>query len=72
MTFLASDLRLPDLKEVILLKNKMDRYFIAILLPDHAKDRLVAIQPEFAADLRRIERRDLHLTLHFIGALDAL
>jgi hypothetical protein len=29
MTFLASDLRLPDLKEVILLKNKMDRYFIA-------------------------------------------
>ena len=45
----------------------MPRCFLAILLPDDAKDRLVAIQPAAAPGMRIIGRQELHLTLHFLG-----
>jgi 2'-5' RNA ligase len=49
----------------------MARYFIAIPLPDEAKDRLVAVQPPTMAGIRIIDRDEMHLTLHFLGEVSA-
>jgi len=43
------------------------RFFAAALLPDDAKDRLVAVQPPAFPAIRLIGRQELHLTLHFLG-----
>src|SRR5260370_33178183 len=47
----------------------MPRYFLAMPLPDEAKDRLVAVQPPAAPGMRLIGRQELHLTLHFLGEI---
>ncbi|PQO43876.1 RNA 2',3'-cyclic phosphodiesterase [Blastopirellula marina] len=48
------------------------RYFIAIPLPDDARERLLDARPVFVDGMRLIERQELHLTLHFLGELTAL
>ena len=45
----------------------MPRFFIAIPLPDKARDRLVAIQPPAIPGMRLVGREELHLTSHFLG-----
>jgi len=45
----------------------VSRYFLAIPLPDEAKDRLVAVQPAAIPGMRLIGRQELHLTLLFLG-----
>ena len=45
----------------------MPRYFIALPLPDEARDRLVAVQPPAVSGMRILAREELHLTLHFLG-----
>ena len=45
------------------------RYFIAAMLPDEVKDRLVELQPPAAPGMRLIGREEFHLTLHFLGEL---
>jgi RNA 2',3'-cyclic 3'-phosphodiesterase len=45
----------------------LPRLFVAIPLPDEAKDRLVAVQPSVAPGMRLLGREELHLTLHFLG-----
>ena len=45
----------------------MPRYFIALPLPDEARDRLVAVQPPAVSGMRILARDELHLTLHFLG-----
>ncbi len=45
----------------------MPRYFIALPLPEEARDRLVAVQPPAAPGMRILARDELHLTLHFLG-----
>lgn len=45
----------------------MPRLFVAIPLPDEAKDRLVAVQPPDVPGIRLLGREELHLTLHFLG-----
>src|SRR5262249_21131229 len=47
----------------------MLRFFLALTLPDEAKDRLVAVQPPPGAGMRVLGRDELHLTLHFLGEL---
>jgi RNA 2',3'-cyclic 3'-phosphodiesterase len=47
------------------------RYFVAIPLPDAARDRLVAVQPAAVPDMRILGRDELHLTLHFLGEVAA-
>ena len=47
----------------------MPRYFVAIPLPDDARDRLIAVQPPAIPGIRLVERDELHLTLHFLGDL---
>jgi 2'-5' RNA ligase len=47
----------------------MARYFLAIPIAHHAKDRLVAIQPPQVPGMRLIGRDEFHLTLHFLGEL---
>ena len=49
----------------------MPRYFIAIPLPDEARDRLVAVQPPAVPSMRLLGREELHLTLHFLGEVAA-
>lgn len=49
----------------------MPRFFVAIPLPDEAKDRLVAVQPPAIPGVRLLGREELHLTLHFIGEVAA-
>ncbi len=49
----------------------MPRYFIAIPLPDDARDRLVAVQPPAIPGMRILAREELHLTLHFLGEVAA-
>jgi 2'-5' RNA ligase len=49
----------------------MPRYFVAVPLPDEAKDRLVAVQPPAMAGMRLIDRDEMHLTLHFLGEVAA-
>ena len=49
----------------------MPRYFIAIPLPDEARNRLVAVQPPALPGMRILARDELHLTLHFLGELPA-
>ena len=49
----------------------MPRYFIALPLPDEARDRLVAIQPPAVPGMRILAREELHLTLHFLGEVAA-
>lgn len=49
----------------------MPRYFIALPLPDEARDRLVAVQPPALPGMRILGRDELHLTLHFLGELPA-
>jgi 2'-5' RNA ligase len=49
----------------------MPRYFVALALPDEAKDRLLAIQPPAVPGSRLPGREELHLTLHFLGEVDA-
>ena len=48
-------------------KLSVPRYFLAIPLPDEAKDRLVAVQPTAVHGIRLIDRHELHLTLLFLG-----
>jgi 2'-5' RNA ligase len=45
----------------------MPRHFVAIPLPDEARDRLVAVQPPVVSGMRLLGREELHLTLHFLG-----
>jgi 2'-5' RNA ligase len=45
----------------------MPRHFIALPLPDEARDRLVEIQPPAVPGMRLIGRDEFHLTLHFLG-----
>ena len=45
----------------------MPRYFIALPLPEEARDRLVAVQPPAVSGMRILARDELHLTLHFLG-----
>jgi 2'-5' RNA ligase len=47
----------------------MDRYFLAIPLPEQANDRLVAAQPPAVPGVRLVARPDFHLTVHFLGQL---
>jgi 2'-5' RNA ligase len=49
----------------------MTRYFVAIPLPEDAKDLLVAVQPPAIAGMRLIGRDEMHLTLHFLGEVAA-
>ena len=51
------------------MNNAMPRYFIAIPLPDDARNRLVAVQPPVLRGMRILARDELHLTLHFLGEL---
>lgn len=48
----------------------MFRYFVAIPLPDDAKDRVVGVQPRDVPGMRRLRHGELHLTLHFLGEVD--
>jgi 2'-5' RNA ligase len=50
----------------------MPRFFVALPLPDEAKDRLVAVQPPVTDGMRLIGRDEFHLTLHFIGEVSPL
>jgi RNA 2',3'-cyclic 3'-phosphodiesterase len=45
----------------------MLRFFVALPLPDEAKDRLIAVQPPAVQGMRLLGRDELHLTLHFLG-----
>ena len=47
----------------------MPRYFVAVPLPDEAKDRLVAVQPRTFPGMRLLGRQEMHLTLHFLGEI---
>jgi 2'-5' RNA ligase len=49
----------------------MPRFFVAIPLPDEARDRLIAVQPPAFPGLRILGREELHLTLHFLGEVAA-
>ena len=49
----------------------MPRFFVAIVLPDEAKDRLVAVLPPPAPGVRLIGRQEMHPTLHFPGEIAA-
>lgn len=49
----------------------MLRYFIAVPLPDDARNRLVTGQPPALPGMRILARDELHLTLHFLGELPA-
>lgn len=48
----------------------MPRLFIAIDLPDFVKDQLAEIQRFPVPGARRVQRQQMHLTLHFIGEVD--
>jgi 2'-5' RNA ligase len=48
----------------------MPRFFLAVPLPDDARNRLVAVQPVPFPGLRVLGWNELHLTLHFLGELD--
>jgi 2'-5' RNA ligase len=45
------------------------RYFVAVILPEHVKDSLLAALPPEILGMRRITRQEMHLTLHFLGEL---
>lgn len=45
----------------------MARFFVAVCLPEQAKNCLLAVQPAVVAGMRLVEPQDLHLTLHFLG-----
>jgi len=45
----------------------MQRYFVAVVLPDESKERLLSIQPSALPDMRLLGRHELHLTLHYLG-----
>lgn len=49
----------------------MPRYFVAIPIPEEAKDRLIRVQPRAVSGMRLLGRDELHLTLHFIGEVAA-
>lgn len=49
----------------------MPRYFVAIPLSDIVKDRLLAVQPPAAPGTRHLGHDEFHLTLHFLGEVDA-
>ena len=49
----------------------MPRYFVAIPLPDEARERLVAVQPPAVPGMRILGREELHLTLNFLGEVAA-
>lgn len=49
----------------------MPRFFLAMQLPEDAKDRLLAVQPPTIPGVRLIRRQELHLTLHFLGEVAA-
>ncbi len=49
----------------------MPRLFVAIPLPDEAKNHLVAVQPPAIPGMRLLGREELHLTLHFLGEVAA-
>lgn len=45
----------------------MQRFFVALPLPDEARDRLIAAQPPAIAGMRILPLEELHLTVHFLG-----
>lgn len=47
----------------------MPRYFLAIPLPDEAKQALAAVEAPAIRGVRLAGRTDVHLTLHFLGEL---
>ena len=47
----------------------MPRYFLAIPLPDEAKQALAAVEAPAIRGVRVIGQTDIHLTLHFLGEL---
>jgi 2'-5' RNA ligase len=47
----------------------MPRFFVAIPLPDEAKNCLIAAQPPVIPGMRVLGREELHLTLHFLGEI---
>ena len=47
----------------------MGRYFLAIPLAEAIQDDLLAVQPPHAPGIRLIPKEELHLTLHFLGAV---
>ena len=49
--------------------SKMQRYFIAVPLPESVRERLVSIQPVGIPGMRLTPKDHFHLTLHFLGNL---
>jgi 2'-5' RNA ligase len=47
----------------------MPRHFVAIPLPDEARECLIAVQPPAIPGMRLVGRDELHLTLHFLREL---
>lgn len=47
----------------------MARYFLAFPIPKTIAETLIAIQPKNLAGIRKLDAKELHLTLHFLGEL---
>jgi 2'-5' RNA ligase len=45
----------------------MPRLFVAAVLPEPVRDRLLAVRPAALPGLRIVGHDELHLTLHFVG-----
>lgn len=47
----------------------MRRYFVALPLPEDVRDALRTVQPCSMPGMRRVDRDQFHVTLHFLGEL---
>ncbi|MBV9125468.1 MAG: RNA 2',3'-cyclic phosphodiesterase [Planctomycetes bacterium] len=48
----------------------MVRLFVAVELPDEARERLLAMRPANLPSVRLVGRQEMHLTLHFVGEVE--